>query len=968
MSINLNRDPYWDDYNPDKGFYRILFRPGFAVQTRELNQLQTILQEQVSRFGSYIFQNGSLVTGGAFHINNSADYVKVDFDKVTEEVYEGMTLSASNGVTATIVAGFLENNESAFMVRYISAATNDSSIKTFSPNQELTIVETGETLNTLFDVSEPIGKGSIFKIDEGVIFAEDQFIRFPDTKIVVSGFSQEPTADVGFIVFEDIITSDEDQSLLDNANGTFNFSAPGAHRLRYSLGLAVRDISAEADDRFLQLYRINNGEVTLKYDRPQFDEFLDELAARTYDESGHYTTDRFNVIVKEHLKSSTNNGVYSLSQGGDSNKLVADISPGKAFVKGYEIEKLSGRKIEIDKSTETEFLDNQSFTINVGNFVRVDEVAGSWCTDCGEISIRDAEAQAVTNQTFSATAAPGTEIGTARFYAIKYESGEIGDSDGTNTEYLIYLFNIQMNPGKTFSGDARSLFLESLATGNSFADIKLNSDNEAIIYDRDIFPLIYKLPESNIQKIRDEVDSIDTSYEFRKRIPVDFGGDPSATVTLTEPNEVFPYGSSTTLSATQLEEIIVVDNTGEIHPVVSAVTGSPTTMTVTIDENITSAIVIVRARNTQGREARKNLLRNRVIKIDPNTHPNGTTGPYSLGVADVFRISSVHVGDSYSLSNPDLSDRFSFSDGQRSTFYEHATITPNGAFLNATDKLYVVFDFFEHDYSQGRGYFSIDSYPVDDSDLEDPNTIRTWEIPTYEGTQLRDSIDLRKKKAATADTTITISSSPTSATENPTATNDLEVSGNAATNLIPDRLFIADFHYYLAYYAVIALDKNGDFNVYKSDSAESPLTPNIDTDVMHIATIRVSPYPSLAPKFAKKIGKDLEAVDVNTINNRRYTFSDIRSLERRVENVEYYTTLSLLEKDTNDLKILDENDQDRFKNGFFVDPFIDHSVGAYKLNGYNIAVNPGKGELVPANKTSAIGMTVQSSNNTNRDT
>jgi hypothetical protein len=963
MAIDLNRDPYFDNYDPDKGFYRILFRPGFAVQTRELNQLQTILQEQVSRFGSHVFKNGSLVDGGAFHINNSADYIKVNFDQVTEEAYEGMTLTALNGVTATIVTGFVENDESAFMIRYTSAATGDPSTKTFDANQAVTIVETGETFTTLTTDRNPIGKGSIFKIDEGVIFAEGQFIRFLDTKIVVSGFNQSPTADVGFIVSEDIITSDDDQSLLDNANGTFNFAAPGAHRLKYSLGLAVKAIDAEEDDRFLQLYRINNGEVVLKYDRPQLDELLDELASRTYDESGHYTTDRFQAIVKEHLKSSNNNGVFTLQQGGDSDKLVVDVSSGKAFVKGYEVEKLVGTKIEIDKSKDTEFLDNQSFTINVGNFVRVNEVAGSWCTECGSVSIRDTAAQAVTNTSFGSTAAPGSEIGTAKLYSIKYESGTIGSSDA---EYLIYLFDIRMNAGKTFSADAKSLYLESATAGDSFADINLNDDNEAIIYDRNIFPLIYKLPQSNIQKIRDEVDSVDTSYEFRKRFSVDFGGDPTVTITITEPNEVFPYGSNTTLSATQLEEIIVVEDTGEIHPVTSAVTGSTTSMTITVDTNLNAATVITRARNTQGREARKELLRNRVVKIDPSSHPNGTNGPYSLGVADVFRIASIHVGDSYSLSNPDLKDNFIFSDGQKATFYDHSTVTPKTP-LNSGDKVYVVFDFFDHDYSQGRGYFSVDSYPVDDSDLEDPNTIRTWEIPAYEGTELRDSIDVRKKLEATADTTKTVSSSPANATENPGSTDLLEPTGNAATNLIPDRLFVADFHYYLAYYAVIGLNKNGEFKVYKSESSESPLTPDIDTDVMHVATIRVTPYPSLAPKFAKRIGKDLEAVDVNTINNRRYTFSDIRSLERRVESVEYYTSLSLLEEDTNNLKVLDENDQERFKNGFFVDPFIDHSVGAYKLNGYNVAVNPGKGELVPANKSRAIGMLVQSSSNTNRD-
>jgi len=220
MPINLNRDPFFDDFSEDKGFYRILYRPGYAVQVRELNQMQTILQNQVSSLGSYVFKNNSLVSGGAFHINNSANFVKVDFDEVLDSEYEGLTLTASNGVTATIITGYVENDESAFMVRYLSAADSDSSVTLFEAGQQLTIVETGNAINVLPANTNPIGLGSIFKIDEGVLFASDTFVRFPDSKIVVSGFDSSPTADVGFLVSENIVTEDDDPTLLDNANGT----------------------------------------------------------------------------------------------------------------------------------------------------------------------------------------------------------------------------------------------------------------------------------------------------------------------------------------------------------------------------------------------------------------------------------------------------------------------------------------------------------------------------------------------------------------------------------------------------------------------------------------------------------------------------------------------------------------------------------------------------------------------------
>ena len=67
---DFNIDPYYDDYDEDKKFLRVLFKPGYAVQARELTQLQTILQKQISRFGSHMYQNGSVVTGGELIYDN----------------------------------------------------------------------------------------------------------------------------------------------------------------------------------------------------------------------------------------------------------------------------------------------------------------------------------------------------------------------------------------------------------------------------------------------------------------------------------------------------------------------------------------------------------------------------------------------------------------------------------------------------------------------------------------------------------------------------------------------------------------------------------------------------------------------------------------------------------------------------------------------------------------------------------
>ena len=69
QNTDLNVSPYYDDYTESKNFHRILFRPSNAIQARELTQLQSILQNQVERFGNHVFDEGALVMGGTVTVS-----------------------------------------------------------------------------------------------------------------------------------------------------------------------------------------------------------------------------------------------------------------------------------------------------------------------------------------------------------------------------------------------------------------------------------------------------------------------------------------------------------------------------------------------------------------------------------------------------------------------------------------------------------------------------------------------------------------------------------------------------------------------------------------------------------------------------------------------------------------------------------------------------------------------------------
>ena len=83
-------------------------------------------------------------------------------------------------------------------------------------------------------------------------------------------------------------------------------------------------------------------------------------------------------------------------------------------------------------------------------------------------------------------------------------------------------------------------------------------------------------------------------------------------------------------------------------------------------------------------------------------------------------------------------------------------------------------------------------------------------------------------------------------------------------------------------------------------------------------------------------------IEIKAIDNRRYTMRDIGRIQRRVENVEYYTQLSLLESDAKVMQIQDADGFDRFKNGIIVDNFTGHGVGDVSDNDYSIFYGYGK--------------------------
>ena len=120
QKTNLNISPYYDDFDKTDNFYKVLFKPGFPVQARELTSLQSILQNQVESFGSHMFKEGSMVIPGVFKYDGQYTSVKLEstfFGVPVELYYDKLVGLRIQGKTSGIIAQ---------CVKVLSAASSET--------------------------------------------------------------------------------------------------------------------------------------------------------------------------------------------------------------------------------------------------------------------------------------------------------------------------------------------------------------------------------------------------------------------------------------------------------------------------------------------------------------------------------------------------------------------------------------------------------------------------------------------------------------------------------------------------------------------------------------------------------------------------------------------------------------------------------------------------------------------------
>jgi hypothetical protein len=320
--MNFNQSPYFDDFDEDKQYYKVLFKPGVAVQTRELNQLQSILQNQVTKFGNHVFKDGSMVIPGQVNYNDKVSFVKLastnllgeSLDWLEEQVITNST--GETGVEATVlkaVPATASGDPITLIILYTRNNQDDfgNNESAFAAGATLYVKSNTNYTMTVQGGVDVTGRSAIAAQQPGVYYLGGYFVTVPRTTVVVEKYVTSVatiTCKVGIVYTESISTYEDDTSLLDNAAGTTNVSAPGADRYKINTDFIKLGLE-ESQENFFELIRIEDGEVQQLVNGSQYNILEEALAERTFDESGNYVVREFTFDIRE--SRNNNRGTWS---------------------------------------------------------------------------------------------------------------------------------------------------------------------------------------------------------------------------------------------------------------------------------------------------------------------------------------------------------------------------------------------------------------------------------------------------------------------------------------------------------------------------------------------------------------------------------------------------------------------------------------------------------------------------------
>jgi hypothetical protein len=958
----FNTDPYYDDFSESKKFLRLMFRPGYAVQARELTQLQTVLQNQIERFGNHVFEDGSMVLNGQIS-ENYVKYARVSGLSGTSNIRDfiGTTVRGTNTAPATVIhaeAGLSAGDTNGVLFfEYTTGATafavNTVLGATSSTNTTINLTITGNyaiggiTANAL-------GNCVLINVDDGVRYVDGFFVYHDSQKIAACTLTgtagteirlfDNPTCSIGFNKQKTFVSAEDDSSLNDPAFGYYNYAAPGSDRYKIDLvvsrnkfdpnsaGTTSGALSNFARSDYLEFIRVVDGYTIKKELYPDYSVIEDTLARRTYDESGNYTVKPFDLNLEDGTTAST---------------ISAVLSPGKAYVFGYEFETQAPSSVQLDKARDTVVQPSTQFPSVLGSF------AGGTVGINTNMNFINIEQMPEILLSSSVGTGAYANIGTARVRGLERTTA-------TNTN--IYLFDISMSGGATF-GAVRTAFIPGYTTGGQqLFNFKQTAGRTILEGGGD--SLLWPVPSGKAVKTINDVD-----YNFTTHFnPVSCVGG-SGAISLTSKTGLYAVNQtrfpSVSVSTAFPEPRVRLygmsghELSGTFVSTAAGMTFSGLTITGSVYSGNVYAIIstIADYDTVTGYKKRTKTFTTQRLTIT-GSGANAYQGfrfdkgsqPYfflsdvrdrpNIDVIRVLAITGAYGG----VANQNLNQYFTLDTGQRDAYYDWSrlVLAPGltESAINPATGLSAPFVVTLEKFVHGADYgtITVDSY-ITGSSFSYEN------IPSYTSPktgikyELRDVIDFRPGRTGSI----------------PSATGT-SITGSFYSSMIsmPDGANQFSYTHHLPRTDKIVLTRNRNFAVVKGVSDPQANVPQDNPDAMTLYTVTLNPYT-------------FSSSDASTryYNNRRYTMKDIGDLEKRINSVEYYTTLSILEQEAKALEIIDAATNLQIpKKGILVDSFRGHNIGDVQDSNYNAAIDYENTLLRPAfiNRVYRLGITGNGSN------
>ena len=506
MALNFNVSPYYDDFDPTKNFHRILFKPGYAVQARELTQAQTILQNQISNFADNIFSTNTPVSGGNVTTNLNCSYIRLNLQ------YNGVNITAANflnkiiqDATGVILAKVIATTEATgttavpgdpptLIVSYISGGAKFSDGMLITPSDGTNIAATVATSTA----SQPSsGLSSTASISSGIFYVVNgysqsttqnpdgsyskysigNFVQVSPQTIIISKYNNSPSGRIGLSITETIVDYINDSSLLDPAVGASNYQAPGADRYQINLALTTLPLTLGNDSAFIELVRIVSGQIVKQVDGTVYSVIDDYFAKRDYETNGDYVVQDFSLTP-------------ATNAGGNAAEYDLSIGPGVAYVHGYRIENQSNLVLTSDRARNVFVINPNYVYIDYGSYFYVDTVTGFFdVTTQPTVDLHCVSASSVSLSTPYKT----TLIGQAAIKNLIYNSGTGAGSSWVFKSYIsdINMYTFSSTGGTVTTSNTTTLvFTDTASTfstvANAYYGMTITASTGAIVDKRTI--------------------------------------------------------------------------------------------------------------------------------------------------------------------------------------------------------------------------------------------------------------------------------------------------------------------------------------------------------------------------------------------------------------------------------------------------------------------------------------------------